>query len=57
MTEEEKELVDLLGTVYTKFNALPILNQSDVREVVFHVHAIQNTVMSRVAIRQRAGIV
>jgi hypothetical protein len=57
MTNEEKALLAKLGEVYNQFQALPILHGADLPEFAMHLHALQNIVLARVALRQRGGIV
>lgn len=52
MTQEEKELFELLGECWNKFFALPELHKSDKCEFSAHIHALQNMVLGRMAYKQ-----
>lgn len=49
LTVNENELADLAGDVAIRFKRLPQLHPSDEADIVFHVHAIQNIILSRAA--------
>jgi len=51
MTQQEIELVDNLGDCFNAFVKLDQLHQSDNREFEFHIHALQNIVLSREGLR------
>jgi hypothetical protein len=51
MTIEERQLMDLAGSVMVEFNKLPEQHSADKKDVCFHVNAIQNIILSRVGLR------
>ncbi len=54
MTEKEKELLTKLGECWNDFSALSKGHPSDSEDFVFHIHALQNIVMSRSVMREEA---
>jgi hypothetical protein len=52
MSNEEIELMNLTGELANKFFSLEQEHSHDVKEFVFHIHAIQNIILSREGIRQ-----
>lgn len=52
MTEEEKEIMELTKEIWNKFLKLPVEHSADASELNFHIHAIQNIVLSRVGLRE-----
>lgn len=52
MHDREKNLYNLLGVVANKFSELDVLHEADVSEAVFHIHALQNIVLARTAMRE-----
>ncbi|HYH15933.1 MAG TPA: hypothetical protein VD794_11960 [Flavisolibacter sp.] len=55
MTQEEKDIVILLGEAFNKFNALEALHPSDKPDFCNHIHALQNIVFAREGMRQYAA--
>jgi hypothetical protein len=51
MTREETDLVRLLAQATNRFADLPEHHPSDLTEWVHHVHALQNMLMARAAVR------
>lgn len=54
LTEEEKSLVDLISDVSRSFGTIVgngPTREHDLREMVFHVHALQNMVLAQAAAR------
>lgn len=51
LTAAELEITALLGDCWNKFAALPDHHLSDSADFVFHIHALQNIVMARLAAR------
>lgn len=51
MTKEEKQIFEKLGEVWNEYRSLPEEHQSDMKEVEFHIHAIQNIILSRPTLR------
>lgn len=49
---EEEEVIEKAGAVADAFAALPPIHPSDMNDVVFHVHAIQNIVLARAAYKK-----
>ena len=50
-TEDERAAMGRLGEFLNEFKKLPTYHSSDLVDVNFHVHAIQNILMARVAVR------
>ena len=51
LTESELKLCNDLGNWIIEFSKLMPCHPSDVNEASFHIHALQNLVMSRSAVR------
>lgn len=51
MSDAEKEIIALTALLWNKFLALPHRHPSDAEEMQRDIHAIQNRVMARVAVR------
>ena len=51
LTEQEKELLKLTVWLYDGFHSLPDKHPCDMDDLRFHVHAIQNKIMKRLAAR------
>jgi len=51
MKDEEKQVMDKLVEAHNLFRLLPEYHGSDITEWVHHFHALQNIIMSRVAVR------
>lgn len=51
MTKEEIELFEATGELVNKFFALEPGHSHDGQEFVFHIHAIQNIILSREGLR------
>lgn len=51
MNEQEQEVLNLLGTAATKFCMLAELHSADRPEFVHAIHAAQNIVLARGALR------
>ncbi len=51
LTESEIALLNLLGDCWNKFSALPDHHPADAGEFVAGIHALQNMVMGRLAVR------
>lgn len=47
LTRDEAYVLERVGNVATEFAKLVVLHPDDMRDVVFHVHAIQNIVLAR----------
>jgi hypothetical protein len=47
MSSEEIVLMDSLGDAFEKFKELDEVHPSDRQEFAFHIHALQNIVLSR----------
>lgn len=52
MTKEEIEIMELTKEIWNKFLELPIEHSADTAELNFHIHAIQNILLSRVGLRE-----
>ncbi len=57
ITEEEKQIIGILGEAYKKFIRLPILHTADQREFMHAIHIAQNIVLARSALRQEGFII
>lgn len=55
MTEQEKKVLDLLGSAVNAFGELPEMHQSDRPEFVGAIHAAQNIVLARSGLRELRG--
>lgn len=51
LTNKEKEVIQASCKLHNLFCSLPIFHVSDIKEEVFHIHAIQNMIMAREAYR------
>ena len=51
ITEDEREVGDLLAMAWNKFCKLPVLHHADSEEFVRAIHAAQNIVLARVGLR------
>lgn len=51
LTPDELAVVRRIGEAFTAFHALPAMHPADHAEFVFHIHALQNIVMVRSAVR------
>lgn len=51
MTQRERDLFEKLGHCYNDFIGLDQLHQADNRDFEFHIHALQNIVLSRDGMR------
>lgn len=51
MTEQEKELLELLGKCYVIFAHLPVYHPADAKEFAVAIHACQNIVFARMGMR------
>lgn len=51
MNEEEKNAITASAELWNAFLKLEKYHPDDVLDVRFHIHAIQNIIMSRVAVR------
>lgn len=52
MTPEEREILHDAGELWNKFILLPPEHPDDQNDVRFHVHAIQNIILARSAMRE-----
>jgi hypothetical protein len=52
LTEKEKNLNELLGACFVEFCMLPVLHAQDKIEFMRAIHAAQNIVLSRPALRE-----
>lgn len=51
LTEPELRLVDKLGECTVDFGMLDVMHTADLQEFMVHIHALQNIVMARAAMR------
>lgn len=51
LTPEEKALIEKVAGIWSDFIQLPRYHPADLEDVEFHIHALQNIFMSRVAVR------
>lgn len=49
LTDQEKELLKLSGKLADKWGELQQVHPSDTRDVIYHIHAIQNILLARSA--------
>lgn len=56
MTDDERQIVVALGEVTNKYLELDQYHPADRRDWIHHVHALQNIVMSRTAVRSNADL-
>jgi len=52
MTPEEIKCFETTGKLVGEFMNLPIVHNSDQGDFLFHIHAIQNILLSRVGLRK-----
>lgn len=51
LTADELGCCEMAGDLWNYFNRLKTMHPSDKADVTFHIHAIQNIVMARAAMR------
>lgn len=51
LTPEELKLAEDLGDIWNRFIALPSFAEADSHDFCFHIHALQNLIMARSAVR------
>jgi hypothetical protein len=51
LTDAEIRVTALAAETATAFSLLPVTHPSDLNDVIFHIHAIQNIIMARSAQR------
>ena len=51
ITDEENEVMNLLGEAWNKFTALPVLHGSDKADFQYAIHLAQNIILARVGMR------
>lgn len=56
LTKEELEVLDHLGEAFNRFQALPTIHPRDLPEFVLAIHAAQNIVLARPALREPGEI-
>ena len=56
LTREERSVVEKLAAAFLEFKNLPQYHPCDLREFALHLHAAQNIVMAREAIRTDADL-
>ena len=56
LTEQEREIVKTLKDAHNIFSELDHYNPGDMREWIINLHALQNIVMSREAIRNNTEL-
>lgn len=52
ITEAEHRIVEMLGIVYNEYTKLPVIHSQDKVEFMRAIHAAQNIVLARSALRQ-----
>lgn len=55
MTKEEKKAMAHIVKFWNAFRLLEVLHPDDTKDVKFHVHAIQNILMSRPEMAKQSG--
>lgn len=56
MNEEEKKVIDVSAELWNSFLKLEKYHPDDIHDVRFHIHAIQNIVMGREAVRNNPNL-
>ncbi len=56
MNEDEKRAIEASAELWNAFVKLEKYHPDDIQDVKFHIHAIQNIIMSRVAVRNNPDI-
>lgn len=56
MTEQEKEIIDLLANAWNLFLKLPNHHPMDKQEFASYTHALQEKIMAREAVRNNPEI-
>lgn len=56
MKPNERDIVKLLAETHNIFATLDHYNSNDMREWLSHLHAMQNIVLARTAIRQNGDL-
>jgi hypothetical protein len=51
LTREERKVIAFFGIAFVNFQSLPVCHPGDVDEARRHVHALQNMVLARAAVR------
>lgn len=52
MTKKENNLLNLTAKTWNAFLKLPVYNGDDLNDFRFHIHALQNIILARKAIRK-----
>ena len=52
ITEQEHKVIEISADLWNEFRLLPELHADDTRDFRFHIHAIQNIILSRSAYRE-----
>ncbi len=52
MLDEEKKVFELLGKAFDEFILLPMLHHADLTDFVAAIHAAQNIILARPAMRE-----
>lgn len=52
MTEQELKIFNQLGEIWNEFRMLPEEHPNDAMEVMTHIHAIQDKILSRPTYRE-----
>lgn len=56
LTRQEQIVIQRLADAVIEFNQLPEYHPSDASDFAFHIHALQNIVMGRIAVRQHPDL-
>lgn len=56
MTQDERSIIKLLAEAHHLFASLDHYNPNDSKEWLSHLHAMQNMVLSRTAVRRYADL-
>lgn len=56
LNQTELAALDKLVDCFNILNSIPSQHENDMPDIVFHIHAIQNIVMSRAAVRAHPDV-
>lgn len=56
LTSKEKEILEISVNLWNEFLLLEEYHEDDKKDISFHIHAIQNIIMSREAIRNNPDL-
>lgn len=56
LNQSELLAIDKLADCFNILNGIPSPHETDMPDIVFHIHAIQNIIMSRAAVRAHPDV-